>query len=142
MARPQRPQILGEDLQLVQNPVNLGLLLEGDRPVLACHREQAIGERQLLVVRRRLREVSRHFEVSRAAEETVAVLGQADNHRRLVGRHAGLRGHQTLHGPRLLVADVAVRQRDPAEQVGEAGDLPGMVRFQRVQRIHQVTQRR
>ena len=82
------------------------------------------------------------LEVGSAAEETIAVLREADHHRRLRGRQVGLLGDEALHGPRLLVADVAVRQGHAAQQVGEAGELPALLRFQRVQGIHEIAQRR
>ena len=104
--------------------------------------EQAPRQRQLLLVGGGLGELLRHLEVRGAAEHQVGRLGQADDDDRLLGGQAALAHHQGFHRPRLVGAHVLVGVSDPAEQVGEAREVTGPVRFEMFQRLDQVAERR
>ena len=121
--------------------VDLGLLGHRDRGIGGGDPEQAPRQRQLLLVGGGLGELLRHLEIRGAAEHQVARLGQADDDDRLLGGEAALGHHQGLHGPRLVGAHVLVGVGDAAEQVGEAREVSGPIRFEMFQRLDQVTER-
>ena len=127
------------DPQFVRDLADLVVLDRRDRLICRRNREKTLEQRQFLLARRHLVELARDEVIFGLAEQGRLRFRHLHDDDGLLLRQIPDFDDDPLHGAGLLGADVQIRPGDPAQDIGERGDVAGAIGIELVQRFRDLS---
>jgi DNA-binding MarR family transcriptional regulator len=133
MLAPKARQVSLLDPELSRDASDLVALLRANPRVGRRQRKETLDEVETLFVRRAALELAGHEKVISRAKQTLLARRHLDDERGLLGCQFTFFLHQALHDARLVWGDHVVGGGQPAEHVGQGGDVSRLSRFKPVE---------